>query len=160
MGRKAKNNFSKAVTITESNIRMNFLYQASNLLAYTISKEIHANTNNSSSTGKKDKTLNKKKSNSNIAKDSKNKLIKKRKRVPLRKKRNKHLSELYKNTKCDEIGNENGMDVDSTTNDKSSSEVKDKKLCSILNKDYPLLPLARYYNTTLGVVAQKTVSRM
>jgi len=159
MGRKAKNNLSKAVTITESNIRMNFLYQASNLLAYTISKEIQSDTNKTNKTGiinNKDKKDNAKnvKTNSNNSKD---KLIKKRKRVPLRIKRNKYLAELNKNLKKDEFQNENAMDVDS---DKALKESKDNQMCSILNKDYPLLPLARYYNTTLGVVAQKTVSRM
>ncbi|ORX41710.1 Rpr2-domain-containing protein [Piromyces finnis] len=146
MGRKTKNDFSKAVTITEPNIRMNFLYQASNLLAYTLSKEIKKSKgeepkNKSIISNEKEKTIKKIPTKNNVSK--------KRKRVPLRVKRNKHLSELNKS-----LTNENNMDID------SPKRLQNEKIHSIIHKDYPLLPLARYYNTTLGVVAQKTVSRM
>jgi len=155
MGRKAKNNISKATSLTESNIRMNFLYQASNLLA-TKSKEIQSNKNPNKMEFNIDKKKVKKNSTNNTnKKQTKDKIINKRKRVSLRTKRNKHISDLYKNVNQDDSTNINTMDIDNTP-----SKIQNIKLNSITNKNYPLLPLARYYNSTLSVVAQKTVSRM
>ncbi|KAG4087181.1 Rpr2-domain-containing protein [Neocallimastix lanati (nom. inval.)] len=155
MGRKAKNNISKATSLTESNIRMNFLYQASNLLA-TKSKEIQSNKNPNKMEFNIDKKKVKKNSTNNTnKKQTKDKIINKRKRVSLRTKRNKHISDLYKNVNQDDSTDINTMDIDNTP-----SKIQNIKLNSITNKNYPLLPLARYYNSTLSVVAQKTVSRM
>eukprot|EP00833_Pecoramyces_ruminatium_P012592 jgi/Orpsp1_1/1186624/evm.model.d7180000052053.1 len=159
MGRKAKNNIAKATSLTESNIRMNFLYQASNLLA-TISKEIQSNDN---STIKKFKADRKKKAenikNNSVKKVDGEKIVKKKKRVPLRLKRNKHISDLYKDKIENDSKNTNAMDIDKITNN-TSMELQNKKLNAITNNNYPLLPLSRYYSTTLNIVAQKTVSRM
>ncbi|ORX87099.1 Rpr2-domain-containing protein [Anaeromyces robustus] len=178
MGKKSKNNIAKATSISESNIRINFLYQASNLLAYTISKEIQSNIDLKKKEEKKSNNSNNNNNNNKNktikqCKDTKG-ITKKRKRIPLRIKRNKYVSDLYKNSiKNDETNNNdnntnsmtenaNAMDIDKPNNSliNLNLSLKDKKLNSITNKDYPLLPLARYYNTTLNVVAQKTVSRM
>jgi len=147
MGRKAKNNIQKATSVSEPNIRMNFLYQASNLLAYTFTKAEQSDF----------KVKDKIKSNNkiNTANNSNEQIKRKRKRIPLRLKRNRYIEDLNKNIKKDKSFDKNAMDIDGLAN-----ELQNKKLKSILNKDYPLLPLSRYYNTTLNVVAQKTVSRM
>jgi len=145
MGRKAKNNIQKATSDSEPNIRMNFLYQASNLLAYTISKAEQSDF--------KEKDKIKSNKSDNTIKNPNEQVKRKRKRIPLRIKRNKYIKDLSK-IKEKSI-NKNAMDIDGLP-----SELQNRKMKSILNENYPLLPLSRYYNTTLNVVAQKTVSRM
>jgi len=154
MGRKAKNNIQKATSVSEPNIRMNFLYQASNLLAYTFYKTEQSDFK------VKDKIKCNNNNNNNSINNTNERITRKRKRIPLRLKRNRYIKDLNKNIKKDKSFDKNAMDIDGHELQDKKNELQNKEMKSILNKDYPLLPLSRYYNTTLNVVAQKTVSRM
>jgi len=153
MGRKAKNNIQKATSVSEPNIRMNFLYQASNLFAYTFYKTEQSDFK------VKDK-IKCNNNNNNSINNTNERITRKRKRIPLRLKRNRYIKDLNKNIKKDKSFDKNAMDIDGHELQNKKNELQNKEMKSILNKDYPLLPLSRYYNTTLNVVAQKTVSRM
>lgn len=189
MGKKSKKNGNSNLinSVSEINARMNFLYQASNLLTLTTkihnqkSKELNT-SNNQNNNENKDKISNMKVemlSHQSIEKTPKNIIstsLQQRNQDVIKKNLsiNSNKSSINKNQKKSKrislkqkkrLYLENNIHLKKSLENKSSendNEINNKNIKendNVLLK-HSLIPISRYYNNILQVISRKTVSRM